>query len=277
MGKSFILPGTGNSITANDISKGILRITSNAKHFFPDKDAEVGITINDVKFEAHYKKRIGRSDILYLGKDNIKSLNITSKARLLITKVSRFSFLIENSSSCIVPSDTDEINIKQLLELRRKYCRLLRENRFPDPPINGNTFDMIKYFKRKVDGKHLPVGPYKNISVFEAANRIATDMVIINGIIQLVNEKKEPKDSKFTLRLGNKHVKKMGDFTINGKEGEAFNVAPSFYYGKLRSTNKKWALDKLDYILVNADVFDEFKNDNTNVKVIPVFDWDKDY
>lgn len=134
---------------------------------------------------------------------------------------------------------------------------------------------MIKYFKRKEKKSIIKIGPYLGISVFEAANRIASDLVIINGILQFISKKKELINFNITLRLGNKHIKNKGDFTVNEKEGEAFNVAASFYKIKYRNTTKKWIEKELHYILVNAEVFDEIIEGELDPKIIKVTNWEK--
>ena len=47
---------------------------------------------------------------------------------------------------------------------------------------------------------------------------------------------KESEESIMTICLGNKYIPGCSDFTINNREGEAFNVASSFYKVKMRST-----------------------------------------
>ena len=177
-------------------------------------------------------------------------------------------FLLDND-------DTDNISLEGLNKLKIKYWSLLRENPFPKPPVSGSSIEMIKYFKRKEKNSLVKIGPYVGISVFEAANRIASDLVIINGILQLITDEKEPCNSDIILRLGNKHVKNKGDFTINEKEGEAFNVAASFYKIKYRNTTKKWIDKELHYILVNAEVFDEIIEGVLDPKIIKVNNWEK--
>ena len=171
-------------------------------------------------------------------------------------------------------SETKNINKEDLINLKKKYWLALNENPFPDPPEKGNAIEMIKYFKRKQKNSTLKIGPYEGITVFEAANRIASDLVIINGILQLINDGKEEENSRFTIYFGNKHVPNNGDFIINGKQGEAFNVASSFYKIKLRTTTKKWINDTLTYILVNAEVFKEIiESENNKEKIIKVINW----
>lgn len=171
-------------------------------------------------------------------------------------------------------SHTDNINRQNLVEFKRAYWNSLDENPFPLPPEKGKAIEMIRYFKRKEVGTVNNIGPYKGITVLEAANRIASDLVIINGILQVVDSNKELEQLPITLRLGNRHEKGRGDFSIGKHEGEAFNVAPSFYNVKLSATRRKWhGNDLLKYILVNAEVVSVSKVDDP--RIIGVEGWDK--
>jgi hypothetical protein len=175
----------------------------------------------------------------------------------------------------LLKSKLDNISVSELETLKKEYFELLESNKFPEPPKGGDFSDMIHYFKRKDENDPFEIGPYKNITPFEAANRIASDLVIINGLLQLTKELTNP---VMTLRLGTTHVPGKGDFTIKiGNkefEGEAFNVAPSFLKAKLQKTIRKWkGNDKLKYILINKDVCDGMKIDKKNIRIIPVENW----
>jgi hypothetical protein len=170
-----------------------------------------------------------------------------------------------------------DINAEDLLCIKEEYYQLLDENKFSYFPCSNNFSEMIHYFKRKDENNPKSIGPYKNITPFEAANRIASDLVIINGLLQLINEK-EIINPVITLRLGTTHVPGKGDFSIKTGnkefEGEAFNVAPSFLKAKLQKTLQKWkGNDKLKYILINADASTDDKV--LEKRVIKVKDWDK--
>lgn len=271
---TFYLPDKGNSITPLDIDKGILRITVNFKSHFPAKDSSLKIVINNKEYKVKYTKRIGRSDLLNLGKKLLASLIVDKNCKLKFTKLSDDKFRIDNEYFLFTNLETDDINYLQLKKLKKKYWDSLKSSSFPKPPSDGSSVAMIKYFKRKNIAEYNQIGPYFGLTVFEAANRIASDLVIINGILQLIENKKEPKNSKITIRLGNKHVPGKGDFSINGKEGEAFNVAASFYKVKLRNTNTKWIKGELSYILVNAEVFDELENEIPAVNIVKVVGWE---
>ena len=174
----------------------------------------------------------------------------------------------------ISTKETDKIDFKGLLKLKEKYWRLLEMYPFPKAPASGQVPEMLNYFKRKsVDSNQ--IGHYTNISVFEAANRIATDLVIINGAIQLAEANEEIKQGNFTLRLGTRHDPDFGDITIGNSEGEAFNVAPSYLSEKLRKTKSKWFNGGLQYIFINEEVAERLPDIDGNIKIIKVKNWNK--
>lgn len=171
-----------------------------------------------------------------------------------------------------------DIDVEDLLSIKKEYFDLLKRNKFPKPPKCRNFSKMIHYFKRKDENNPIAIGTYKNITPFEAANRIASDLVIINGLLQLINDKKM-ENAVLTIRLGTTHIKDKGDFTIklgsDEFEGEAFNVAPSFLKDKLQKTLQKWKTPKLKYILINDEAFHGVTINNLDERVIKVRDWDK--
>jgi hypothetical protein len=177
----------------------------------------------------------------------------------------------------LLKSKLESLIVLELEAVKKEYFGLLELNKFPKSPVCQNFSDMIYYFKRKDEKNPISIGPYKNITPFEAANRIASDLVIINGLLQLVKEKKL-ENVLFTLRLGTTHVKHKGDFTIKigmeEFEGEAFNVAPSFLKAKLQKTKSKWKEKELSYILINEDAFEGFKG-NLDKIVFKVKEWNK--
>ena len=186
----------------------------------------------------------------------------------------------------LINSCVKGINTDGLRELKAGYDSLLLANLFPKLPADDEIFAMIQYLKRKGIDTTIRIGPYEHITPFEAANRIASDLVIINGLLQVIDIGKIQEDSIFTVRLGTRHENEKGDFSIvsneNVFEGEAFNVAPSFYKAKLNKTLNKWRKLKkeknlqLNYILVNAEVTinsDEDRLRNEGIQLIGVKNW----
>jgi hypothetical protein len=105
----------------------------------------------------------------------------------------------------------------------------------------------------------LPHGPYPELTLFEAANRIMSDLVILHGVAGLLRERVFP-FSAYTVEFGNEN---KNGFDIRGSSetctlaGEAFNVAPSFFSGKKLSAVKKLREQAADMtyriLLYNAD------------------------
>lgn len=178
----------------------------------------------------------------------------------------------------LIQGKTEQIGYQDLQELKYEYLHLLQTNPFPSPPPKPTSIDIIRFLKRKDANSAGRIGPYEYITVFEAANTIASDLVLINGILQLIDEGIARQDEKITLHLGTKHIKGMGDFLIGDKHGEAFNVAESFYSFKLQKTLSKWKDKALAYILVNYEVFDQQRSKalehSAGTRIIGVKNWD---
>jgi hypothetical protein len=104
-------------------------------------------------------------------------------------------------------------------------------------------------------------GPHPGVSIFEASNRIFSDIVILFGIRELLLNPQLGMVSlpfdQYEVRFGVEDGFDIG--TEKGDEkliGEAFNVAPSFFANKKRKTLAKLAKEsKYDYkiLIFNAD------------------------
>ena len=118
---------------------------------------------------------------------------------------------------------------------------------------NLHGIRLFEALKRKVVG----AGPYPGVTLFEAANRIMSDLVILHGVNWLLNQNVFPFDS-YTVEYGNED---KNGFDIcaraRGKTliGEAFNVAPSFFQIKKSAMLKKLRVATADFkiIMVNHD------------------------
>lgn len=190
-----------------------------------------------------------------------------------------------NKVKCNLKTDwhRKELFYPQLLQLRREYIKEIKENNFITPK-NLDTIGLIKHLKRDL----FKIGPWENITTFEAANRIASDLVLLKGLEELIeNDFKARFNIRVKVFLGNSHDKtNPGDFIIydgnNVWRGEAFNVAPSFYKEKLRKTRRAWENrpnkknDKFRYILINNDVvkLEDCKSlDKEGINLIGVEGW----
>lgn len=104
--------------------------------------------------------------------------------------------------------------------------------------IAGKTgLQLLESLKRE----KVKTGPYPNVTLFEAANRIMSDLVILYGVAGLLESKKFP-FNEYIVEFGNED---KNGFDIRASSetatlvGEAFNVAPSFFQGKKRTALKK--------------------------------------
>jgi hypothetical protein len=127
---------------------------------------------------------------------------------------------------------------KEQFEIAKlQFFKLLKENKYAIK--NADTiYELIDNIKRTPE----KVGPYQNISVFEALNRIGSDLVLLSGAAKLFNNETDFLVNKIHLKMGNT---KGFDFEVtlnDGKiiYGEAFNAAESFCKHKMRQ-----AIDKL--------------------------------
>lgn len=117
--------------------------------------------------------------------------------------------------------------------------------------------NLLKDVNLKIEGKNLlelmvklkrnemQTGPYPHVSIFEAANRIMTYLVILFGVKQILYNKFENlKDiSEIKVDLGNENSQPHDIICkVENKEilaGEAFNVASSFFNSKKSSSIRK--------------------------------------
>lgn len=154
----------------------------------------------------------------------------------------------------ILNSGNVEANIQKLLAS-------VEEIDFPSSSFKGVA--LLRLIKRD----EMKKGPYPGVSLFEAANRIMSDLVILYGVCYLLKESKFPFDS-YSVNLGHAQDQKFDiEARQNGRLliGEAFNVSPDFFQIKKRKMLKKMFPEdlKADYklILCNKDaVRDKFKS-----------------
>ncbi len=130
-------------------------------------------------------------------------------------------------------SDTiSKTNVNQIIT---KYAASVEH--LGESIANMKGLRLLTALKREAVG----IGPYPNVTLFEAANRIMTDLVILYGVRWLLNDRVFPFDS-YTVEYG--HGNKQGlnvRASANGRTliGEAFNVAPSFFQIKKSAMLRK--------------------------------------
>ncbi len=125
----------------------------------------------------------------------------------------------------------------------------------------NDLLDLMNILKRQKIGK----GPYPNVTIFEAANRIMTDLVLLNGVKMLLNGAiNEIKFHEYNVEYGNEDNNEHDITAIeNGKKlkCEVFNVAESFFQTKKAKSLKKLRDNKNDedilLIMFNKDAVPE--------------------
>lgn len=126
---------------------------------------------------------------------------------------------------------------QEFSKARLLYLNCIVNNKF-SLPASSAIIEQIQLVKRQPK----EIGPYKNLSVFEALNRIASDLVLLEGARLMFNGKiPEIIPNTIKLNMGNKSG---FDFIVNTTRnktvyGEAFNVAHSFAKVKMRQTIDK--------------------------------------
>ena len=115
--------------------------------------------------------------------------------------------------------------------------------------------DLFTSMKRDKAG----AGPYPDVSLFEAGNRIMTDLVILYGVKWMLDNSIFP-FHKYTVEYGNEDKNENDIEASNDNDrlsGEAFNVAKSFFQIKksamLRKLRKPENKSSYKAILVNSD------------------------
>lgn len=127
------------------------------------------------------------------------------------------------------------LNAENIPKIKADFDKSLDEL---GPTVQGKTgVRLLASIKRE----KLGAGPYPDVTLFEAANRIMSDLVILNGIAGLLREGTFP-FTEYTVEFGNED---KNGFDIRASSptltliGEAFNVAPSFFQGKKRTALRK--------------------------------------
>lgn len=140
---------------------------------------------------------------------------------------------------------------------------------------NKTGLELLMSLKRE----KLNHGRYPDVTLFEAANRIMSDLVIYHGVRMLL--KSDYPFDEYTVELGNENNNTFDiEAECHGKRlaGEAFNVASSFFQVKKNACLKKLRDKASDYdyriIVFNSDAISQaysFKAKDVNPIVVDIF------
>ncbi|MEQ9426167.1 MAG: hypothetical protein RJQ09_17215 [Cyclobacteriaceae bacterium] len=156
-----------------------------------------------------------------------------------------------------IPRELSKSNIDLTIE---KYLCYLKE-----VPLTIQAEDILGLL-RKIKRTNLKSGPYPDVSLFEAANRIMTDLIILFGVKKLLNGAIDGITfDNYTVELGNEDNNDFDLFANDGDNlliGEAFNVAKSFFQTKKAKSLKKMRGDKAPnkklLLIYNADAVEKY-------------------
>ncbi len=140
--------------------------------------------------------------------------------------------------------------------------------------IKGLTgLPLLKALKRDA----LAEGPYPGVTLFEAANRVMTDLVILHGVAGLLKKRVFP-FSSYTVEFGHENFNNH-DIQASNENltlvGEAFNVAESFFTVKKGKALKKLrnygSSANIRLIMVNEDAVNSIYSPKTEPGLHYVF------
>lgn len=138
----------------------------------------------------------------------------------------------------------------------RLFSRYLSEADLVGESITGlRGVRLLSALKRDV----VAAGPYPNVTLFEAANRIMTDLVMLHGVRWLLMHEVFP-FPEYTVEYGHGNEGAHDVVASEGGKalvGEVFNVAPSLFSQKRSKSLKKLRASKINaeyrVVLVNHD------------------------
>lgn len=157
-----------------------------------------------------------------------------------------------------IPRELTSDNIEKAIQ---DYLLIIHEI-----PLSLNAKDFLELMS-KLKRDKINFGPYPTVTIFEAANRIMTDLTILFGIKQILETPIAPNlvFHKYLVEFGNEHYHQH-DISASNEEfhlvGEAFNVSQSFFQAKKYSALKKLRKSKLEgkkiiLVMYNAEAHSE--------------------
>ncbi len=148
---------------------------------------------------------------------------------------------------------SNALSLDNIDEIVESYT--LSAEQIGDSIANMRGIHLLNALKRDLVG----TGPYSKVTLFEAANRIMSDLVILHGVRWLLKQNVFDFDT-YVVEYGNQD---KNGYDIRAKSdaqcliGEAFNVAKSFFQSKkwkmLRKLRKASGIVDFKIIMINKD------------------------
>ena len=173
-----------------------------------------------------------------------------------------------------------KLNNNNIDETICSYLSKVDELEFPE--LHADKLRFIDIVKRKP----LNGGPYPGVSLFEASNRIFSDVTALFGIHRLLTDpiigRSQLPFMEYDVALG---VEGGNDISaVNNQKsliGEVFNVSPTFFQAKKSAMLKKLRLNtEADFklIIFNADAVrspnDYLKKSEPSMLYLPINIWE---
>ena len=158
-----------------------------------------------------------------------------------------------------IPNRLNKTNIEKAIA---DYLNLLK-----NIPLKLQSENVLK-FLTDLKRKKLNSGPYPNVTLFESANRIMSDLTILYGIKELLNGAiSDIKYDEYQVEFGHDNYNNNDIYASDGISkliGEGFNVAKSFFPTKKANALKKMRAqiepnDKLLLIYNSDAVLESYK------------------
>jgi hypothetical protein len=190
----------------------------------------------------------------------MKSKKTLKTTNMAIQKDKKSKFLLENEFKA-------PLNFEDFQKAKQAYLKAVMGSKFRFESTT-DIFKLIENVKRKPE----TIGPYEDLTAFEALNRIGSDLVLLVGAELLFRGEKGFKADTVKLEMGNQNGFDL-IIQADGIEilGEAFNVAESFCkikydytiekFKKKAATNEGIKLKAV--ILVNAERKENLENYHT--------------
>ncbi len=151
---------------------------------------------------------------------------------------------------------TDRVRELNKTNINSEIEKFISEIKDISLPSDSKGIDLLLKLKRNKIGSP---SYYKDVSYFEGANRIMTDLIILYGVRWLL-ERSNFEFEEYVVEFGNENKRDHDVMSMNSSgstlTGEAFNVAESFFQGKKSKMLSKLRDNKnsnYKLILVNED------------------------
>jgi hypothetical protein len=192
----------------------------------------------------------------YKDKDFTYNNYLKACKKTLESKPEIYGLLLQKHYDEITINDFPRnLNINNIEMVINTYLKLIDD--LPMSLSFNSKYQMLCSLKRDP----IKYGPYPDVSIFESANRILSDLVILFGVRKLLDGVfPEIGFSEYRIELGTESRNAHDIMAINGEQrlnGEAFNVSLSLFNFKksksLKKLEKSSTMMDIKLLIYNVD------------------------